>query len=123
MQELDFELEAANSLRCQAHLLHPRSKVRGQVVVPRIQQGMVSKRVLAMEFVEGVKVTDRWVWGDSLLVHVAPAETGSRSKLGQRGSLQLPSWHNGQPCPLCPKGTHCGHGHWVVGGGQGHEPR
>eukprot|EP00891_Asterochloris_glomerata_P006292 jgi/Astpho2/6292/e_gw1.00089.9.1_t len=58
-QELDFELEAANLLRCQAHLLHPRSKVRGQVVVPRLQQGMLSKRVLAMEFVEGIKVTDR----------------------------------------------------------------
>ena len=69
VQELDFELEAANSLRCQAHLLHPRSKVRGQVVVPRIQQGMVSKRVLAMEFVEGIKVTDKWVYGNLLLIH------------------------------------------------------
>ena len=85
MQELDFELEAANSLRCQAHLLHPHSKVRGQVVVPRIQQGMVSKRVLAMEFIEGIKVTDRWVSGDSLPVRVAPAATGSRLKVGLRG--------------------------------------
>ena len=87
MQELDFELEAANLLRCQAHLLHPRSKVRGQVVVPRLQQGMLSKRVLAMEFVEGIKVTDRWGNGDPVLMHAAPAATGSRSRSGWRGSL------------------------------------
>ena len=95
MQELDFELEAANSLLCQAHLLHAHSKVRGQVVVPRIQQGMVSKRVLAMEFVEGIKVTDRWVYGGSLLIRVAPSTTGSRSNSG--GGEGFPDGHT---CPL-----------------------
>ena len=96
MQELDFELEAANSLRCQAHLLHPRSKVRGRVVVPRIQQGMVSKRVLAMEFVEGIKVTDRWVHGESLLIPVAPAANRPRTRSGWQGALHCSTGKKGK---------------------------
>ena len=97
MQELDFELEAANSLRCQAHLLHPRSKVRGQVVVPRIQQGMVSKRVLAMEFVEGIKVTDKWVYRDLLLIHEGPSNKWVKARSLEGGG------------PFCPEGDCCGH--------------
>ena len=58
-QELDFEHEAGNSRRCQANLTSKRSHVKGQVVVPQIEPGMVSKRVLVMEYIEGIKVTDR----------------------------------------------------------------
>lgn len=36
-----------------------KSRVKGQVVVPRIEDGMVNHRVLVMEYVEGIKVTDR----------------------------------------------------------------
>ncbi len=59
MQELDFVQEAANSRRCQANLNSKRSRVKGKVVVPRIEEGMVNHRVLVMEYVEGIKVTDR----------------------------------------------------------------
>ena len=58
-QELDFKLEAANSKRCQANLNSKKSRVKGQVVVPAIEDGMVNHRVLVMEYVEGIKVTDR----------------------------------------------------------------
>ena len=60
-QELDFKLEAANSRRCQANLNSKKSRVKGQVVVPAIEEGMVNHRVLVMEYVEGIKVTDRLV--------------------------------------------------------------
>ncbi len=59
-QELDFKLEAANSKRCQANLNSKKSRVKGRVVVPAIEDGMVNHRVLVMEYVEGIKVTDRW---------------------------------------------------------------
>ena len=58
-QELDFKLEAANSKRCQANLNSKKSRVKGRVVVPAIEDGMVNHRVLVMEYVEGIKVTDR----------------------------------------------------------------
>ncbi|DBA69933.1 hypothetical protein WJX79_001480 [Trebouxia sp. C0005] len=58
-KELDFKLEAANSRRCQANLNSKKSRVKGQVVVPAIEEGMVNHRVLVMEYVEGIKVTDR----------------------------------------------------------------
>ena len=58
-QELDFELEAANSKRCQTHLNSKKSRVKGKVVVPRVEEGMFNKRVLVMEYIEGFKVTDR----------------------------------------------------------------
>ncbi len=58
-QELDFKLEAANSKRCQTNLNSKKSRVKGQVVVPAIEDGMVNHRVLVMEYVEGIKVTDR----------------------------------------------------------------
>ena len=59
LQELDFELEAANSKRCQSHLNSKKSRVKGKVVVPQVEAGMINKRVLVMEYVEGFKVTDR----------------------------------------------------------------
>lgn len=34
--------------------------MRGKVVVPRVEEGMVNHRVLVMEYVEGIKITDRW---------------------------------------------------------------
>ena len=54
-------LEAANSKRCQANLDSKRSRVKGKVVVPKIEEGMVNHRVLVMEYVEGIKITDRSV--------------------------------------------------------------
>ena len=62
LQELDFELEAANSKRCLSHLNSKKSRVKGKVVVPQVEAGMVNKRVLVMEYVEGFKVTDRSAW-------------------------------------------------------------
>ena len=59
VQELDFKQEAANSTRCQRNLNSKKSRVKGQVVVPKIEDGMVNHRVLVMEYVEGIKVTDR----------------------------------------------------------------
>ena len=59
VQELDFKQEAANSRRCQRNLNSKKSRVKGQVVVPRIEDNMVNHRVLVMEYVEGIKVTDR----------------------------------------------------------------
>ena len=59
LQELDFELEAANSKRCQSHLNSKKSRVKGKVVVPQVEDGMFNKRVLVMEYIEGFKVTDR----------------------------------------------------------------
>lgn len=59
LQELDFELEVANSKRCQLHLNSKKSRVKGKVVVPQVEDGMFNKRVLVMEYIEGFKVTDR----------------------------------------------------------------
>ncbi|EFN51969.1 hypothetical protein CHLNCDRAFT_32749 [Chlorella variabilis] len=56
--ELDFQHEAANSARCAANLGSRRSRVRGRVAVPAVDLSRTSHRVLTMEFVEGVKVTD-----------------------------------------------------------------
>mmetsp|Transcript_33405 Transcript_33405/g.79191 ORF Transcript_33405/g.79191 Transcript_33405/m.79191 type:complete len:530 (-) Transcript_33405:81-1670(-) len=58
-KELDFEHEAANAARCAANLASPRSAVGPQVVVPKYFLDRTSKRVLTMEFMEGVQVTDR----------------------------------------------------------------
>ncbi|KAL3145108.1 hypothetical protein ABBQ38_001717 [Trebouxia sp. C0009 RCD-2024] len=58
-KELDFELEVANSKRCQLHLNSKKSRVKGKVVVPQVEDGMFNKRVLVMEYIEGFKVTDR----------------------------------------------------------------
>ena len=81
-KELDFELEAANSARCRANFasstygampgcaLRPqwqppcqpvpilRSRYGKSVHVPAIHSGICSKRVLTMEYMEGLKVTD-----------------------------------------------------------------
>ena len=59
MQELDFEIEAANAKRCKRNLASKHSRVKGRVVVPEIHDHLVSKRVLVMEFMNGVKVTER----------------------------------------------------------------
>ncbi|PSC76949.1 ABC1 [Micractinium conductrix] len=56
--ELNFLHEAANSKRCAANLACRRSRVRGRVVAPAVDLERTSHRVLTMEFVDGVKVTD-----------------------------------------------------------------
>ena len=56
--ELDFLQEAANADRCARNLASPACKVRGKVVVPRIDHAKTSHRVCTMEFVDGVKVVD-----------------------------------------------------------------
>ena len=73
-QELDFKLEAANSKRCQANLNSKKSRVKGRVVVPAIEDGMVNHRVLVMEYVEGIKVTDRLAFPAYIALVFQPAK-------------------------------------------------
>lgn len=51
-QELDFENEAANAERCAADL-------KGLATVPRIHWDLTSKRVLTMDWIDGVKINDK----------------------------------------------------------------
>ncbi|CAD7704627.1 unnamed protein product [Ostreobium quekettii] len=57
-KELDFVLEAANAEKCKRNLESPRSRVRGRVKVPEVIHNLTSKRVLTMEFIDGISVTD-----------------------------------------------------------------
>jgi len=57
-RELDFAHEAANAERCRANLNGPRSTVAGRVHIPHIDHSRTSQRVLTMEFIQGVPVTD-----------------------------------------------------------------
>ncbi|KAI6659751.1 aarF domain-containing protein kinase 5-like isoform X2 [Oopsacas minuta] len=52
-EELDFEKEARNSEKCQEGL-----RLLGYVYVPKVFWKYTSKRVLTMEYIEGVKPTD-----------------------------------------------------------------
>ena len=52
-EELDFRQEARNSEKCQRDL-----QLLGYVYVPKVFWDYTSKRVLTMEFIEGVKPTD-----------------------------------------------------------------
>jgi len=54
VQELDFEQEAANAAQCAANFRG--SRLGGSVVVPRVYPGLSSRRVLTMEWMEGVPV-------------------------------------------------------------------
>jgi aarF domain-containing kinase len=56
--ELDFLIEAANSERCASNVGSDKSQVRGKVVVPVIDYSKTSHRVITMEYIDGVKVTD-----------------------------------------------------------------
>ncbi|PAA68410.1 hypothetical protein BOX15_Mlig024373g3 [Macrostomum lignano] len=51
-QELDFENEAANAERCATDL-------KGLAAVPRVHRGLISKRVLTMDWIDGVKINDK----------------------------------------------------------------
>jgi predicted unusual protein kinase regulating ubiquinone biosynthesis (AarF/ABC1/UbiB family) len=51
--ELDFEHEAENAERIRANMLQ-----RDDVIVPRVLRELSTRKVLVMEYVEGVKVTD-----------------------------------------------------------------
>lgn len=56
--ELDFLIEAANSERCASNLSSDKCQVRGKVAVPVIDHSKTSHRVVTMEYIDGVKVTD-----------------------------------------------------------------
>ncbi|WIA33107.1 hypothetical protein OEZ86_006260 [Tetradesmus obliquus] len=57
--ELDFNHEMANAERCRRNLASPKSSVAKSVHVPAVYPQLTSARVLTMEFIEGVQVTDR----------------------------------------------------------------
>lgn len=50
-KELDFENEAQNSKRCYNELKH-----LGFVYVPRVVDGLTTKRILTMEFINGINI-------------------------------------------------------------------
>ncbi len=52
-RELDFVSEADNAERSAEQLAH-----RGDVRIPRIHRELTTRRVLVMEFVDGIKITD-----------------------------------------------------------------
>ncbi|KAL6763996.1 ABC1 family-domain-containing protein [Haematococcus lacustris] len=56
--ELDFHHEVANANRCRALLNGPKSRLAGRVYIPQVFQDKCSTRVLTMEFVEGMAVSD-----------------------------------------------------------------
>lgn len=56
-KELDFQNEAANAQRCAA-LIQSDFRLRGRVVVPQIDEERTSSRVLSMEYIDGVGITD-----------------------------------------------------------------
>ena len=57
--ELDFLVEASNAERCARLLSSPESRVRERVVAPNIDRTKSSHRVLTMEYIHGIKVTDQ----------------------------------------------------------------
>jgi len=56
--ELDFFIEAGNAERCASNLASKKCGVRGKVVVPEIDRFKSTHRVITMEYIDGVKVTD-----------------------------------------------------------------
>jgi aarF domain-containing kinase len=58
--ELDFLIEAANSERCAVNLSSKAAsrQIRGTVAVPVIDHSKTSHRIITMEYIDGVKVTD-----------------------------------------------------------------
>ncbi|GMH41510.1 hypothetical protein BSKO_09420 [Bryopsis sp. KO-2023] len=58
-KELDFVNEARNAERTMRNLASSKSRVRGRVKVPAIDGSLSSSRILTMEFIDGVRVTDR----------------------------------------------------------------
>eukprot|EP00887_Chlorella_sp_A99_P007308 scaffold2.g7308.t1 len=119
--ELDFLHEAANAERCRAKLAGRACAVRGRVVVPEIDHARTSARVLTMEFIEGVKVTDGaglarlgaapadvarlisktfnemiFTWGD---VHVDP-HTANLLIRGTPAGARTPAWRAALPAWL-----------------------
>jgi aarF domain-containing kinase len=57
-KELDFEQEAKNNWLCAANLERSDSSVRNRAVVPSIEVKLTTPRVLTMEFIDGVPITD-----------------------------------------------------------------
>lgn len=56
-QELDFELEAKNAMRCRQELAAMGTLLPdGRVHVPRVHYNLTSKRVLTADFIDGVKI-------------------------------------------------------------------
>jgi hypothetical protein len=57
--ELDFLHEAENSRRCAENLVSRASGVRGRVSVPAVDPALTTRRILTMDFIDGVAVTDQ----------------------------------------------------------------
>ena len=59
VQELDFVHEADNAERCRANFQSSASNIKGRVAIPWVVRELSSRRVLTMEYIEGIKVTDK----------------------------------------------------------------
>eukprot|EP00879_Flechtneria_rotunda_P031719 GHRR01034673.1.p1 GENE.GHRR01034673.1~~GHRR01034673.1.p1 ORF type:complete len:438 (+),score=116.78 GHRR01034673.1:236-1549(+) len=57
--ELDFMHEISNAVRCRQNLNSPKSTVAKRVHIPEVYPNLTSHRVLTMEFIDGVQVTDK----------------------------------------------------------------
>ncbi|VDN40049.1 unnamed protein product [Dibothriocephalus latus] len=56
-QELDFELEAENAMRCRQELSAMGTLLPdGRVHIPRVHYGLTSKRVLTADYIDGIKI-------------------------------------------------------------------
>lgn len=55
-KEIDFRIESDNANRCKQAFL---DEGRQDVYIPWVHGGLVTKRLMVMEWVEGVKVTDQ----------------------------------------------------------------
>ncbi|KAK9838428.1 hypothetical protein WJX84_000652 [Apatococcus fuscideae] len=58
-KELDFVHEADNAERCRANFQSSASNIKGRVAIPWVVRELSSRRVLTMEYIEGIKVTDK----------------------------------------------------------------
>lgn len=57
-KELDFLQEAENNRKCAENLKSKDSSVRNRAVVPSVDPNLTTPRVLTMEFIEGVPITN-----------------------------------------------------------------
>lgn len=56
---MDFVNEANNAERCWANFQSAASHVKGRVAIPGVLRDQCSHRVLTMEYIEGIKCTDK----------------------------------------------------------------
>eukprot|EP00210_Caulerpa_lentillifera_P005305 g5068.t2 len=57
-KESDFLMELHNAERCRQNLNSAHSRVRGRVTVPKMYSNLSSTRILTMEYIDGVSVTN-----------------------------------------------------------------